>query len=102
MLQITIDAIELVAKCLPGHKASLTLSHNEHKAVYMTVSEYILNNDPNWQSDNDKQKAIDTNEIWELHWYPETPIGFIWLAAPTLEDLLGFLEEVEEDAKELL
>jgi len=84
---------------LPKHKCSLTLSHNEHKDSYITVKEwldFISCYDDEWKNEEQKQRAIDTNEIWELHWYPNTPTGFCRLLAPTLEELLKLMKERKE------
>ncbi len=76
---------------LPEHKCGLTLEHNDHKGYYQSVADYIDDNSRfQWPSDEEKQKAIDTNEIWTLHWYPETPVGFYAVAAASLDELLRF------------
>lgn len=75
--------------CLPAHNAGMSLEHNQHKNIYETAEEWIKNNGwCDWESEDQKLKAIETDEIWTLRWYPETPIGFYAIAAPTLEDLL--------------
>ena len=81
---------------LPAHKAGLYLKHNEHKDVYETVEEWAMNSfydDDDWASMEEKAKAIETNELWHLQWYPDTPIGFCTRLASTLEALLEGLEE---------
>ncbi len=75
----------------PTHKASLTLTHNEHKGYYRTVAEAIEQQGHgyrNWVSEEQKQKAIEINDCWYLQWYPETPVGFCILAAADLDVLL--------------
>jgi len=80
----------------PKHKASLHLTHNQHKAYYQTVEQYMEDNDADcWVSDEQKQKAIATNEIWELQWYPDTPIGFCLLMACDLDVLLRAASDEE-------
>lgn len=77
---------------LPKHDASLHLEHNPHKAYYLTVQQSIDDKDHgfrDWVSDEQKQKAIDTNDCWTLQWYPHTPIGFCILAAADLDVLLA-------------
>jgi hypothetical protein len=83
-------------KLLPEHKCELMLLHQPHTAVYETVEEYFKNNIDNNSSDGpdydyctkeDREECVKTNEIWELHWYPNTPVGFCHCAAPTLERL---------------
>lgn len=77
----------------PEHKASLHLTHNEHKSVYHTVRQAI--DDGDWGTEDDcwispeqKQLAIDTDEMWTLQWYPDTPIGFYVMSAADLGALL--------------
>ncbi len=75
----------------PEHKASLHLTHNEHKSVYITVAKAIEQQDHgyrDWVSEGQKQKAIETNDCWYLQWYPETPVSFYILAAADLDVLL--------------
>ena len=77
----------------PPHAASLHLTHNDHKSYYRTVAESIEDGDHGyehrcWVSDEQKAKAIATNECWTLQWYPDTPIGFCILSAADLDVLL--------------
>lgn len=73
----------------PVHKVGLSLEHNQHKKFYEKPEDWIAENEwCDWESEAEKKKAIETNEIWTLQWYPETPIGFYAVAAPTLVDLL--------------
>ena len=78
----------------PPHKASLHLTHNDHKSYYQTVAQSILQGDHGydedcWVSEEQKQKAINTNECWVLQWYPDTPVGFNILSAADLDVLLS-------------
>ncbi|WP_020474177.1 hypothetical protein [Zavarzinella formosa] len=77
----------------PKHAASLHLEHNTHKAYYLTVKQSIEQHDhgfrdDDWVSEEQKQKAISTNECWTLQWYPDTPGGFCLLSAADLDVLL--------------
>lgn len=77
----------------PAHKASLHLTHNQHLAYYLTVQQSIDDQehgytDDCWVSDEQRLKAIETNECWRLQWYPNTPVGFNILAAADLDVLL--------------
>lgn len=84
----------------PDHAGSLELQHNEFTAEYSTAAKWIADCDeigedggiaiPEWESAAHKQRAIDSNEVWTLHWYPNTPIGFKYIAAPTYDELLKF------------
>lgn len=73
---------------LPKHKCGLSITHNEHRNYRETAANWIADNEHcDWESEEAKQIAIDTDEIWVMHWYPETPVGFFAVAAPTLADL---------------
>jgi hypothetical protein len=92
---------------LPKHKCGLFLTHNQHKDYYQSAKETIEEQKehecpPDWRNDEQKQRAIETNEIWELQWYPDTPIGCYAICAPTLKELLEFAKEIENDARSTL
>lgn len=84
---------------LPNDKAGLYLIHNEHKGYYESASQWLSNKlpQPSWKSEASKAAAIETDEIWTLQWYPRTPVGFNYIAAPTLEELLEFADELEKE-----
>lgn len=74
---------------LPKHKCAMHIDHNDHKNSYEKASQWIEDNEwCDWENDEAKQRAIDTDEIWTIQWYPKTPVGFYAWAAPTLEELL--------------
>jgi hypothetical protein len=68
---------------LPEHKCGLHLSHNEHKDVYESIQDFYDAKD--FVSPEEYIKAIDENSVWQLQWYPETPVGFHIVAASSLE-----------------
>ena len=76
----------------PQHKGSLTLTHNGHKDYYEAVESYERSSFPEspigWVSEEQRRKAIEADDVWVLQWYPETPIGFVRLAACDLSALL--------------
>lgn len=77
----------------PKHDASLHLTHNQHKAYYQTVSQCVEGDehgytDDCWISEEEKQKAIESDDCWSIQWYPNTPVGFCMLSAHSLEKLL--------------
>lgn len=82
----------------PAHKASMHLVHNDHLSYYSTVENAVLQEDHGyaedcWISEEQKQKAIATNECWYIQWYPETPVGFCCKSAADLALLLAFVKE---------
>jgi hypothetical protein len=72
---------------LPRH-ISLTIEHNPHAVYYQSVPQYIDDTDIDFISDAEREKAVATNDMWEMRWYPDTPVGFCTLAASTLDALL--------------
>lgn len=82
----------------PKH-INLELQHNEHAVLYETAQQWLESRGehiPTFESDEEKARAIETNEIWMLQWYPDTPVGFHWIAAASLEALLKFAETFTE------
>jgi hypothetical protein len=83
----------------PRHKCGLYLEHNQHRDYYQSAADYLAEKDtmecPPEFRPGERQKCIDTDEIWILHWYPDTPIGSYQVAASTLEALLEHANENE-------
>lgn len=79
----------------PKHKGGMFLTHNEHKNTYDSAGQWIVENTDrvSWASDEAKLRSIETDEIWAIQWYPDTPVGFCAVAAPTLEELLKLANE---------
>lgn len=84
-------------KLLPKHKAGLYMNHNPHTTIYSTVNQYLegyeLKNPENWLSSEDMQKAIDTNELWRIQWYADTPVGFFVVLGSTLASAFAAIEK---------
>ena len=78
----------------PPHKCSLTIRHNPHLDYYQTAKDY-LDDDAGGRpprnaciSPEEYEQCCETGEVWELQWYPNTPIGFHALIASTLDAVL--------------
>lgn len=80
---------------LPKHRCSLTINHNEHKDCYQSVEEFTSHHEDYWISEDSKARAIATDEIWEVMWFPDNPLAFYSRMAATLEELLMFIKEQE-------
>lgn len=82
---------------LPAHKCSLSITHNQHKDYYESLEAYLKDNDgcKGWQDERARLRAISTNEIWEMQWYPHTPIGSHKIYAPTLVELMQFADTLK-------
>lgn len=77
----------------PVHKCSLTLAHNDHLDYYESVEEFYDKGD--FESEEDFKKCVNTNNVWRLHWYPDTPVGFFSICGSSLERLLERAKEIE-------
>ena len=83
---------------LPKHVV-LSIGHNDHLSIYQTAKEWIANeemfeNPLQFKDAKARQRCIDTDEIWEIFWHPETPCGSHRAVAPTLEEALELANEV--------
>ncbi|MCP4677701.1 MAG: hypothetical protein GY854_19730 [Deltaproteobacteria bacterium] len=82
---------------MPPHAGGLQLGHNPHKASYETVERYEQGIEYfDWISEEERKAAIETDSIWVLQWYPKTPIGFLCIAASSLEAIIKYLESNPE------
>jgi len=83
---------------LPKHKSSLTIIHNDHLNTYETVECYLSAfgdfNEHEWYSQSEYDTAIETNELWEIHWYPDTPIGSYKVYGSTLENAIRYANSI--------
>jgi hypothetical protein len=79
---------------LPEHKCGLYLSHNEHRDVYESVEQFY--NPEDFTSPEEWQKAVETDEVWSLQWYPNTPVGFNRILASSLEAVQQALDETSK------
>lgn len=84
----------------PAHKCSMTITHNYHRDMYQTVAQWVQElesrgGEIQWKDDAAKQRSIETNQMWELQWYPDTPIGFYVAAAPTFGEVIALALEME-------
>ena len=75
---------------LPPHAGGLLLGHNEHRNLYQSLAHFIEVNEltEDFESPEQMRLAIAVDECWTLQWYPDSPVGFYRVAAPTLNDLL--------------
>ena len=84
----------------PAHKCGLYLTHNEHKDVYLTVVEWLDDRGGGhvrWPDETERQKAIETNDVWSLQWYPNTPLACYCIGAASFDRLMELAAEWEEE-----
>lgn len=80
------------ALTFPPHKAGMRISHNDHLSCYQRVEEHLdlIEEEPSeWLSPEDRQRAIATGDLWEVQWYPDTPVAFRRAFGSTLENALA-------------
>lgn len=84
----------------PKHEGGLSLKHNEFKGYYQTIEEAVSEAETyrhfDWVSPEQREKAIRTDSLWVLQWYPDTPVGFLALAASDLDVLLAAAQDKED------
>lgn len=80
---------------LPPHKASCHITHNQHLAYYETVQQ-MIEGEPGaaecFVSDEERERAYQTNELWQVQWCPDTPVGSCIVYASSLEALNSHFE----------
>ncbi len=82
----------------PYHQASLHITHNNHKAYYDSIEEYLneLNHEDGGRiAQNIIDECIEKDSIWELQVYKHTPIGFYNIYSPTFQGLFDQLEPAD-------
>jgi hypothetical protein len=83
---------------LPKHKCALYITHNEHLSVYETVAQELEHFEGQWLADDwaaegEREKAIETNELWKLQWYPSSPVGFSIILASSFDVLVKWMKD---------
>lgn len=81
----------------PPHQAEFSLTHNEHKNSYCSIKEAGLDESEYWVSEEERQKALATDSVWVIQWYPHTPVGFYRFQASTFEAVYAAAMAVEAD-----
>ena len=73
----------------PRH-LTLTLEHNPHKSVYQPLDQYLAENDVRFETPAERDTALAEDSLWGLQWYPDTPVGFLLVAAADPVTLLKY------------
>lgn len=83
-------------------KASVSVTYNEHITNHESVEKYLDYLVPNLvdKMPKDKGLMIENNRVVEVHFYPDTPVGFYHLVGYDIDKLLDeAIEIVREDSK---
>lgn len=98
--ELEAAAVELIEaqllSLLKGQGSSLTIEYNEHNSIYKTAKQVYDDPEPltsrephvEWVSPEERVIALETNSVWVLDWYPDTPVGHFTVAASTLKAVL--------------
>ncbi len=83
---------------LVGEHTSLHIGFNDdHAANYVNAQQwhdeygFYTGDDEDridWVSEDERLKAIATNSVWTLQYYPNTPVGFNCIGASSLPAIL--------------
>lgn len=88
----------------PRHHGMI-IEHNPHKMNYQTVAEWSANGSDGgsaqWISDEQRKIAVETDSIWTMQWYPNTPISFRFIAAATFEELIEYASHAERGPEDV-
>lgn len=79
---------EKLKSLLKGEFSSLSIEYNDHASCYVTAREADEHGEleyGTWVSDDEKAKALESNSVWRLQYYPDTPVGSYVILASTLE-----------------
>ncbi len=91
----------LLRGLLTGEHTSLVVSFNDgHACNYVDARTFYDRGgnedlDTGWVSPEEREKALETNSVWECHWFPRTPVVSCSLKASTLGALLEALEALK-------
>ena len=83
---------EKIARLQNGKPNSLSFGFNEFWTSYETIADAVSDLDgDDFESDEDRQKCIDTNSLWDARWYDNTPVGCVQRVGSTLEIVIDML-----------
>lgn len=78
---------------LPKH-INLSIEHQPHAGGYETIEEWARGGLAD-VTEGDMAEMLRTGDVWLVQWYPNTPVGFLAVAAATLERALELANAAE-------
>jgi hypothetical protein len=85
----------------PKH-IQMLIHHNDHHGSYESINDYLSNFE--WMiecvSPEDLVKCNELNELWEIQWYPNTPISFHKVISYSFERCLELALNIERKENE--
>ena len=88
-----------------ANQNSFTLKYNPQNVLDQTVDDFLANqkaiderigfcNSPDFESEDHRVLSVISDELWTLRYYPGNSVA-IYLAAPSLEELIIFAKRLE-------
>lgn len=101
MQEIITKIVNAFEDLLPVHFGPLTIQHNPHLMDQMSVKNWIANleEEPSWASDEERENAIKTNQMWSLVWFP-TMGGYCTIFASSLDKCFQTMYDSEIERME--
>ena len=66
---------EVIERILPDNRFGLEIRLDEHKRHLRSVREHYSEFQPeDWVDEGERERAIETNTVWMLRWWPGTPL----------------------------
>jgi hypothetical protein len=85
---------EKIQRITQGKPNALSISFNEHWAIYRSIEEAIKEINPDdFPSPEERQRCLGSGELWNVYYYPRNQVGFISVYASTLDGALDYLIE---------
>ena len=65
----------------------LYIEFNAHMGSHSTIAEYYRFDGEDWVSEEEHEKAVANNTVWNIRWYPQNAdaVGIYCVLASTLE-----------------
>ena len=84
--------IAAMQKMLMSAEGGARFTFNQHRSYYETVIDHVRDRgdgaDDFLGGQEDFDEAIRTDTLIELHWYPDTPVGFYNVYSSSLQRIL--------------
>ncbi|HEX3560380.1 MAG TPA: hypothetical protein VHU19_14325 [Pyrinomonadaceae bacterium] len=83
---------EKINEITNGKPNYLSITFNDHWAAHEPIERALEDiSDRDFAAPDERQKCLESNSIWEVHYYPVTPVGFVHCYASTLDAALDGL-----------
>lgn len=91
---------EKINKIVNGKPNSLSIQYNEGWSFYEPLDTEYIDRQDLGLDEKTKQEILTKQQIWSLVYYPNTPVGSLYVAHWDLEKALDLMvEAIEADKK---